>query len=353
MIRVLIADDSPTLRQLIRIILESDPKLAVVGEATNGEEAVSLCQRLNPDIITMDIHMPKMNGFEAIERIMAEMPRPIVVLTTPDSDKALNITYKGIAAGALAVIGKPRGFPGKDLNADELINHVKTMAEVKVVGRRMPLKQKVQIRPVVSPRFEGVAGQIRLIAIGASTGGPPALQTILKQFPVEFGVPVAVVQHISPEFTAGLARWLNDTILLRVKLAEYGERMQPGIVYLAPGDKHLKVGANNAVLLDASPKVDGHRPSATVLFESAAHAHGAQALGALLTGMGRDGARGLKTMYDKGCRTIAQNENTCVVFGMSAEAIAIGAASEVLPLSDIGRRIIEIVETAQKNAMQR
>ncbi len=343
MIRVLIVDDSPTLRYLIRAILESDPELQVVGEAYNGEHAVTLCHKLQPDIITMDVQMPKMNGFDAIRRIMAESPRPILVLTSTLSDEQLGISFKALEAGALMVVGKPHGLPDTDPEAEQLILQVKAMADVKVVRRRPWLQKETAAPPPGRQGPRPSPGMVRLIAIGASTGGPPALQAILSQLPADLAVPVAVVQHISPGFVEGLVRWLNGTTPLTVKVAEHGERLQPGIVYVAPDGQHLLVKQTGRVWLRDDPPVNGHRPSVTVLFESAAQSYRAAVVAVLLTGMGCDGAQGLKSLYDAGSCTIAQDQATCVVFGMPKEAIALGAATEILALQQIGGRLVELV----------
>jgi len=351
MIRVLIVDDSPTLRHLIRVILESDPELQVVGEARNSEEAVALTHKLQPDIITMDVRMSEMDGYQAIRRIMAESPRPIVVLTSTKSDRELPINFKALEAGALMVVGKPHGLPDTDPQADQLIAQVKTMAEIKVVRRRWWLLEETAAPrrgELAEPqRDESVLrpapGPVRLITIGASTGGPPALQIIFGQLPPGLPVPIVVVQHISHGFVGGLARWLGDTTPLRIKVAETGEPLRPGTVYLAPDDQHLLVTQGNLALLKTSTPVDGHRPSVTVLFESVARHYGSTAVGVLLTGMGSDGARGLKALHDAGGHTIAQDKATCVVFGMPQQGIALGVAREVLPLEQIGPQLAELV----------
>jgi two-component system chemotaxis response regulator CheB len=344
MIRVLVVDDSPTMRSLIRAILESDPALQVVGEGYNGLDAVRLCHELQPDIITMDIRMPDMNGYEAIHRIMSESPRPIVVLTSTVSDLELQISFKALEAGALMVIGKPHGLPDRDPEAAQLIDQVRAMAGVKVVGRRravLPAAQRRTHRPgrpdPTSPR------QARIIAIGASTGGPPALNLILGQLATNIGVPVVIVQHISPGFVDGLARWLDETTPLRVKVGEHREPLRPAMAYLAPDDRHLVIRGHDVITLEDTPPVDGHRPSATALLKSVARTYGQAAVGVLLTGMGRDGATGLRAMCEAGARTIAQDKASCVVFGMPHQAIALDAAREVLALDKIGRRLLEVV----------
>ena len=344
MTNVLIVDDSPTLRRYIRAVLTSDPQLKVVGEARNGEEAIRMVARLQPDVVTMDIDMPGMDGYEAIRRIMSENPLPIVILTSTESDIRLGVTYRGVESGALTVFGKPHGLPGEDPEADELINVVKAMADVKVIRRRWKSqkdpeksgKVKEIYRPPVSNRY-------RILAMGTSTGGPPALRTVLGGLPATFPVPVVVVQHISKGFTTGLARWLNETVALRVKLAEAGETLLPETVYLAPDGVHLQVrDRKKAALLRDNP-MDGHRPSVTALFNSVAKEYGAGAVGVLMTGMGRDGANGLYAMKEAGAYTIAQDEASSVVFGMPKEAILLGAARDVLPLQKIDQKIKELI----------
>jgi two-component system, chemotaxis family, protein-glutamate methylesterase/glutaminase len=352
MIKVLIADDSPTLRVVVRTILESDPGLKVVGEAANGWEACERCKALLPDIVTMDIRMPLMNGYEAIARIMDESPRPIVVLTSTQSDLELGITFKAIEAGALMVIRKPQSvFNDARVKAD-LIAQVKAMANVKVVGRHRRFYDKTVERSC-RPAHPGTQVTARqLVVIGVSTGGPPALQTILKQLPADFPMPVAVVQHISKGFVSGLASWLDSVVPMRVKVAESGELLAPGRVYLAPDDQHLTVDESRRTVLKTAPAVDGHRPSATVLLESAARSFGPAVIGLLLTGMGRDGAEGLRQIYQAGGCTLAQDEATSVVFGMPKVAIEMGAAGEVLPLEKIAGRLMEKIVHEKRQSEQ-
>ena len=343
MTNVLIVDDSPTLRHLIRAILTTDSELKVVGEARNGAEAVAMVLRLQPDVVTMDIQMPLMDGYEAIRRIMSENPVPIVVLTSTESDIRLGATYKGVESGALMVVGKPRGLPGEDPEADELINVVKAMADVKVIRRRWPAAKRPQSSEKRNPVSRPVQRSYQVLAIGTSTGGPPALRTVLSELPATFPVPVLVVQHISKGFTSGLARWLNETIPMRVKLADELEPLLPGTVYIAPDELHLQVSSRKkVVLLDENP-LDGHRPSVTALFNAVAKHYGRAAVGVLMTGMGRDGANGLYAMKQAGAYTIAQDEASSIVFGMPKEAIVMGAATEVLALKKISYKIKELI----------
>jgi len=343
MIRVLIVDDSPTQRLILRSHLEKDREIQIIAEARNGKEAVNLCLKTNPDIITMDIQMPYMNGYDAIRNIMAENPRPIVVLTSTESDIELGISFKAIEAGALMVLGKPKRYTKKDEDPDNLIAQLKAMAKVKVVGRRRH-KITEESSSWLGPPSPGLeSGPIQLIAIGASTGGPPALLQILHQLPANLSVPIVIVQHISAGFVTGLAKWLDRSTSLKIKVAENGEAPRKGLIYLAPDNRHLVAGANGRIWLIDSDPVDSHRPSVTVLFDSVAQYYGPSAMGILLTGMGRDGARGLKNIHDAGGHTIAQNEATSIVFGMPKEAIKMNAAKEILPLSKIESRIKELI----------
>ena len=343
MIRVLITDDSPTMRMVVRSVLESDPELRVVGEACNGKDAFDKCKALDPDIVTMDIRMPKMNGIDAINLIMAKSPRPIVVLTSTKSDMELGITFKAVEAGALMVIRKPHGLAMDHSLKQNLIGQIKAMARVKVVGRRRKLVDKEPVTPQIRPDPKRTTGTKRLIAIGASTGGPPALLAILRQLPADLPVPVLVVQHISSGFVKGLVKWLDNSIAMKVKIAENAQRLNPGTVYITPDDRHATVDRYGRVWLIDSPKVDGHRPSATVLFESVADNYGTSAIGLLLTGMGKDGAVGLKKLHDAGGYTVAQDEATSIVFGMPKEAIKLGGTDEVLPIHAIAGRLMGIM----------
>lgn len=343
MIRVLIVDDSPTQRLILRSHLEKDPEIQIIAEARNGKEAVNLCMKTNPDIITMDIQMPYMNGYDAIRLIMAKNPRPIVVLTSTESDIKLGISFNAIQEGALMVLGKPKGYPKKDEDPDNLVAQIKAMAKVKVVGRRRNkiTEESISWPGPPSPGLE--SSSIQLIAIGASTGGPPALLQILRQLPANLSIPIVIVQHISAGFVTGLAQWLERSTSLKIKVAENGKTLRRDVIYLAPDNRHLVVGAKGLIWLMDSDPVDSHRPSVTALFNSVAQYYGPSAMGILLTGMGRDGARGLKNIHDAGGHTIAQNEATSIVFGMPKEAIKMNAAKEILSLLKIGPRIKELI----------
>ena len=352
MIRVLIVDDMVTIRMALRFILESDPELTVAGEAGSGEEALDFCRKSRPDIVTMDINMPGMGGYEAIRQIMREAPCPIVVITGIESQYLMEVSFKALELGALTVLPTPRGLSPDNSDAISLIHQIKTMAGVKVVRRRggeapPGMRERVS-HPSAAPLKETVASQLRkaaqLVAIGLSTGGPPALQVVLNGLPSNFPLPIVIVQHISQGFVFGLGSWLSKTTPFRCKVGEQGETIQAGIVYLAPDNTHLTVKGNGELWLDASEPVSGHRPSASVLFESVARNFGAKAVGLLLTGMGEDGAVGLKSMHQAGAYTIAQDEASSVIFSMPKAAIELNAVEEVLALSQIASRLRSLTE---------
>ncbi|MGC8781187.1 MAG: chemotaxis-specific protein-glutamate methyltransferase CheB [Anaerolineae bacterium] len=343
MIRVLIVEDSPTLRMLLKTVLESDPEIAVIGMATSGEEGVRQALALKPDLITMDVHLPGMDGFTATRRIMEQQPTPIVIVSSSVDHHEVMTTFNAIQAGALDVLRKPTSIDHPDFAAlrERLITTVKLMAEVKVIRRyRSPMAARgAGERPQAGRPYS-------LVAIGASTGGPAALNAILKELPAGFPLPVLVVQHMTAGFTAGLVSWLQLESRLTVKVAEDGENLRPGTVYVAPDDTHLVVAARGVVGLSKAPPVSHVRPSATVLFESVARVYGGDAIGVLLTGMGDDGAVGLRAMRERGALTIVQDEATSAVYGMPKAAVELGAAGQVLPLPQIPGAILAAVGAA-------
>ena len=344
MIRVLIVDELQTPRRLLRSILQNDPEITVVGEAENSAEAVALCRSLAPDILTMDLKMLKSDGYRAIHRIMEEMPRPIVALKSNELGISSLDEERAEAAGALMVVSKPQGMPGEDTKADQLLALLKSMFDLKVVGRRKSLIHAARTIPSnIKIETSSKAHPIQIVAVGASTGGPHALSAIFGNLPNDFPVPVAVVQHISQGFVSVLAKWLNENSPLQIKVAEMGEFMKPGRVYLAPNGTHLKTMDGGRIWLSREPPVNGHCPSASVLFESVAERYGPLAIGVILTGMGGDGSSGLKSLHDRGGRTIAQDEASSIVFGMPKEAIALGSVDEVLPLGEIAGRLVRLV----------
>ncbi|MCA9143559.1 MAG: chemotaxis-specific protein-glutamate methyltransferase CheB [Planctomycetaceae bacterium] len=343
MLKVLIVDDSAVARELLEQILSSDPDIQVVAVAKNGQEAVEFAKKYCPDIITMDIHMPVMNGFEATKEIMIECPTPIVIVSASSAVNDVEWAMQSLHVGALTLQLKPSGpdSPSFDRDARELIESVKTMAEVRVMRHRRHADDVRQILGPATPHSMRL--RVQAVAIAASTGGPPALHQVLSGLPADFPVPVLLVQHIADGFAEGFASWLNLSVPPAVKIAEDREVLQRGTVYVAPQAKHLGVSSTGRVVLSATPPVDGFRPSATHLFESCSRAFGSKVVGIVLTGMGRDGADGLRALREQGGHTIAQDEATSVVYGMPGVVVAEGLADTVLPIDQIAAHLVKLV----------
>ncbi|GJJ05741.1 chemotaxis response regulator protein-glutamate methylesterase [Duganella rhizosphaerae] len=345
-IRVLVVDDSPVARELLAYLLNSDPALEVIGVVADGEQAVEAAARLRPDVITMDIHLPRLDGYAATRMIMETCPTRIVMVTASPVAHEVADNFRVLEAGALAVLAKPSG-PGHPEHAqitDELLRTVKLMAEVSVVRRwrrndswgASAASASVSVSASSSssppPPAPAAGAELRLVAIGASTGGPLALHTILARLRQPFAAPILVVQHISPGFVAGLVEWLGRGCGGAVRVAGHGELALAGNIYLAPDDAHMTVRAEGGVAriaLSSAPPEHGARPAVARLFHSAA-AFGPRAAGVLLTGMGRDGAQELLTMQQAGALTIAQDPDSAIVNGMPGEAVRLGAARHVL-----------------------
>jgi two-component system, chemotaxis family, protein-glutamate methylesterase/glutaminase len=335
-IRVLVVEDSPVVRELLVYILGRDPEIQVSGTAVNGEEAIEAVIRTKPDIIIMDIHMPRMNGLDATRKIMETVPTPIVIVSGSSSRKEVAATFQALEAGALAIVEKPSGIdlPDGEDAANKLVQTVKLMAEVKVV-RRWPRKETV---PATSRK--PLAAQIKIVAIGASAGGPLVLQTILRGLPKNFPVPIAIVQHMASGFTEGFIEWLGQSSGFPAHVAAHGEQLLAGHAYVAPDGFHMKVEAGNRIALSRDGPENGHRPSVSYLFRSVATVFGSGAVGVLLSGMGKDGAKELLLMKEKGAITIAQDRESAVVPGMPGEAIDLGAAMYVLTPD----KIVEVLD---------
>jgi two-component system chemotaxis response regulator CheB len=341
MTRVLVAEDSLVARTLLVQMFRTDRDIEVVGEARDGREAVELTKRLRPDIVTMDLRMPGMDGLEATRRIMIELPTPIVIVSSSLDSSDVAGSMQAIRAGALMALAKPVGPAAHDFEATcaRFLATVKALALVKVVGHR--LSSRVYMPAHVGPTE--ARAHCAIAALAASTGGPGALRSVLDALPYDLPIPLVVVQHLASGFLPGFVEWLGTNSRLRVKIAADGEKLMAGTVYVAPEDRHLDIAPGGTVRTSSDPSVDGFRPSASVLFESVAHAYGASAVAIIMTGMGRDGVAGLRRIHARGGRIIAQDERTCAVFGMPAAAIAEGLANLVLPVWSLAPKLVELV----------
>jgi len=340
-INVLVAEDSTVTRMFLVHLLEADPQIRVIGAVGDGQAAVDFVFKSKPDVVLMDLYMPGVDGFEATRRIMERQPLPIVICSAAANPRELDITFRSLEAGAVACIEKPT-HAEFETTAANLLQTVKLMSEVKVV-RRTNRPRTALVPAAYFSEWQNARADIKLIGIGASTGGPPVLQAILASLPKDFPAPVLVVQHIARGFVAGMAEWLNRTTSLQIQIASYGIFPLPGHVYLAPDDFHMGIGAGGGIVLTREEPENHLRPAVSFLFRSLAEAYGQYALGVLLTGMGKDGAAELKLLRDKGAITIAQDRESSLVHGMPGVAIALGAATHVVPADKIGHALVALV----------
>jgi two-component system, chemotaxis family, protein-glutamate methylesterase/glutaminase len=352
-IRVLVIDDSLTARSLLVNLVQNTEGMQVVGMGADGEEALRLTRRLKPDVVLMDIRMPNLDGLEATRRIMREMPTRIIIVSGSMRNEEVELTFQALRAGALAVLHKP-GLSDPETCA-HVLRTVQVMADVPVIHHWGRAQKVPSTRATVAAKPVKTEGGILLplplnlqkanldvICIAASTGGPAALAQVLAELPLSYPLPIVLVQHISLGFAGGLANWLASVIKMRVEVPAHGDSIHPGVVYLAPDDYHLRVAAKGIIELNREEPYKGLRPSANYLFESAGKAYGEKALGVILTGMGDDGADGMARMHESGSLTIAQDEETSVVYGMPHEASLRGAVDFEMPLDQIAYSLQEI-----------
>jgi len=338
MIRVLVVDDSPLMCKILTNIMNCDPQILVAAVAINGKEAVELVPRLKPDIITMDIDMPVMDGFEATKQIMASHPTPILIVASKAFGVGMEKVFKAISHGALDVIDKgDLELVGDKKSGEALIAKIKFLNGVRVIHQ--PIAKLRNERSVVDLKAPRKKVSDKIVAIVASTGGPKALLEILKRLPEDFPCGIVIVQHITTGFLAGLVDWLTKECKIEVKIGEDSEEIRPGVAYIAPDNVQMRVEDGGRISLSNEPPYGGHRPSGDVLLESVAKTYGKGGVGAILTGMGRDGAMGMKAIKQLHGKTIAQDENSCVVFGMPNAAIEMNVIDKVLPLERIAEEI--------------
>jgi two-component system chemotaxis response regulator CheB len=342
----MVVEDSLVVRQLLVHIISRDPRLVVAAAVESAEEALREIGRVRPDVISMDIRLPGMDGLEATRRIMTEHPTPIVVIADSIADSSLKISMNALRAGALTVVEKPVGVSSAGYAgiADTICTQLYIMSQVPVVRQRSfawrpPGQATAQRRdPDWSPARPSI------MAIAASTGGPPALAKVLGSLPGNFPLPILLVQHMGAPFMEGFASWLNGLVPLDVRVAQEQDIPAAGRVYVAPGDRHLILSPAGTLRVSAEPPIGNQRPSATALFRSVAQAVGRRGVGVLLTGMGEDGAQGLVEMRQAGGYTLAEDETTAVVYGMPAAAARMGGASASLPLDQIAPRLLRLVQ---------
>ena len=353
MIRVLLVDDSPIVLHILQRMLSRSPEIQVVGTAANGREALDLLPDLNPDVICTDLHMPVMNGLEFTREVMANYPRPILVVSVSVEPGSPNI-FRLLEAGAVDIMPKPRDILNGDLDklANELASKIRILAGVLVFRRHNHVVHGAPVakpasKPAVMPRPHAL---LRMVVIGASTGGPQALREILGRLPAAFPLPVTCIQHIGSNFLSEMVMWLAEICPLPVRKAAHGEIPQAGVVYFAPEDAHLELDDGGRFMLSLEAPFDGHRPSVTVTMRAAARCFGAGTIGVLLTGMGRDGADGMASIATAGGITIAQDEASSTVYGMTKQAVELGAVQHILPLEQIAPALEALVNNRSGTA---
>ena len=345
-VKVLLVDDSPTMCQFLKHIIDTAANMQVIGIAHSGQQGIDLTHKLRPTVIIMDIVMPGMDGLETTREIMRTVPTPIVMVTTSLQKQETDIAFRAIRLGALTVLQKPIGSNHPDYLAQSMsfISTIRAMADVKVIYHRQQVSSTRQkaITTAADKR------QAEILVIAVSTGGPAALAELFKSLPTRLGFPIVVAQHISVDFLPSLVEWLSNLTPLPISIAQANEQPRPGHIYFAPGDGHLSLSKSHKFEIDRTPGRSNYMPSGDILLESVARNYGSRSIGLVLTGMGTDGAQGLKAMYEAGAYTIAQDEETSVVFGMPQEAFLLGATHEVLPINKIATRLISLQSEVQE-----
>jgi two-component system chemotaxis response regulator CheB len=359
--RVLIVEDSAFMRKVLHGIVASDPDLEVCGEARDGRDAVTQAEVLKPDVVSMDINMPHMDGLQAIEIIMSSNPRPILIVSSASREGA-EVTLRALQLGAIDFVAKPMGGVDLDLSSvsEEICRKLKMASKVRVVRtatRPKPHKEagastaKAEVPATFAENLQNgkpaaaavaaarSAGKFPLVVMASSTGGPATLMKLAPYFPKDFPGAVILVQHMPGNFTEQFSKQLAEVSNIHIKEAESGEIIVPGQLYVCPGSHHLRISPTGRILLDDGPRIGGYRPCADLALESAADYTGPMTIGVILTGMGNDGAKGVQAVRTAGGHSIAQDESTAVIFGMPQEAISTGAVDLVLPMESIYRAI--------------
>lgn len=342
MIRILTVDDSPNIALLLKLIFAKEPDMQVIGHAMNGQEAVRMARELKPDLITMDILMPIMDGIEATKKIMASQPTPILIFSAATDNATQPYAFRALEEGAIAVLGKPQNINDPDFNLfkNKIIDIARESINIKKLAKPEVTQQLCRPMPQpTSPNYE-------IIALGASTGGPIALQTIITQLPGDFPLPIVIVQHMFKGFIQGFADWLQKSTKLTVKTATSGEKLEKGYIYIAPDEHHLLLErqTNQLKLSLANQPADAvFIPSIDVLFDSIATSCPKKAIAGLLSGMGNDGARGLANLHTHGCQTFVEDAQDCIVNSMPQAALKLNAVNNVVPLKKIAAYILGLL----------
>lgn len=350
--RILIAEDSSLFIAVLRDLIAAEPDMEVVGLATNGAQAVALCEQLKPDLILMDIHMPVMDGLTATGRIMASCPTPILVVTADPHRGGVDLSFKALSAGALDLVSKPGEVPMREAERLGFLRKMRLLASIPVVRH---VRDRVQDTPAGrTPGGQARAAQPKqriarenapILGIVASTGGPRALGEFLGALPADFPAPILLVQHITRGFATHLTRWLDANSALNVVLAQNGQHIQAGSVYVAPTELQMELSASGVLKVYDGPAVAGYRPSGDVLLRSLARHAAPRAIGLVLSGMGQDGAFGMAALYRSGAVTLVQDEASSVVYSMPRAALGRGVVSEVVELPKMAARLEEIVDS--------
>ncbi len=345
-IKVVIVDDLKSARELVKINLEFDPIFEVVGFAANGKEALEKADQLRPDLITMDVMLPDMKGFEVVKMIMDKRPTPIVMITSAKSSES-GLHYEALKAGAVELLEKSSLYTfEKDFKVGkEFAKKMRFFSELKLLLHSSEKEHKKHETTAIQPSATKAASMDlkKVVAIGSSTGGPNALRKIFCRIPSEVPAAFLIVQHMAKGFIKDFADSLNHESHIEVRVAQNGDSIVPGVALFAPDGVHMEVTPQKSIHLSHKLPINGHRPAASHLLPSVAEVFGRKAMGVILTGMGADGAEGMKVIKECGGKTIAQNEETCIVFGMPKEAIELGVVDHVLPINDIAEKIMKML----------
>jgi len=351
-IRVLVVDDSAFMRKVISDIVNQDPHLEVVGTARDGQDALQKIQGLKPDVVTMDVEMPGMDGLAALEQLMKTNPVPVIMISSLTKQGA-ELTFKALQLGAVDFIAKPSGQISLDIDKvrDEIINKIKTAAGTRNKLANFKYQEVIKpFEPVTGKKLEKSSDLKNIVLIGTSTGGPKALHEVIPRLPANTNAGILIVQHMPPGFTRSLAERLDSMSQIMVKEAEHGDKIVPGCAYIAPGDYHLTVNrpANGMhelfINLTKDPPQGGHRPSVDIMLESVARNFWANMVCVIMTGMGRDGSQGVQKVKDRGGKVIAEHQSTCIVYGMPKAAVETGCVDKVVMLQDISKEIIRFLQ---------